>query len=94
MLMGLGLVQQAREVIAKEATDRFEFGIRNLTIDAKVGLDREAIWRPNRRRTTGRRHQRDVRLPFPIRFWPPLEHAGTMNGLSASGVPETLAPGP
>jgi len=46
MLMGLGLVQQARKVLAQQAADRFEFGIRNLTVDAKVGLDREAIRLP------------------------------------------------
>lgn len=41
--MGRGLIQQAHKVPTQQAADRFEFGIRDLTVDGKVSLDREVI---------------------------------------------------
>jgi hypothetical protein len=43
MLMGRGLIQQAHKVPTQQAADRVEFGIRDLTVDGKVDLDREVI---------------------------------------------------
>lgn len=89
MLMVLGMIQQAGEVFAEETDDCLEFGIRDHTVTGKVSLDHEPAGRHVLGRAICSGSRLDVHLRFPIRFWPPLEHAGMMTELMAQRVPMT-----